>query len=138
MADKPKRPDILDFMKQFADNMNKQSDQTLREKMHQADTLAHLSELTPDDMLKEISEEWDALGMSATQLLVRAVTRPDPNEVAVRALIIAAYRCDAMSKLFNFIRTELDNGGSLFTVSDAHIAQARAAIDELLKRYMKP
>ena len=137
MADKPKKPDILDFMKQFADNMNKQSDQTLREKMRQADTLAHLSELTPDDMLKEISEEWDTLGISAAQLLVRAVTRPDPNEVAVRALIVAAYRCDAMSKLFNFIRTELDNGTSLFNITDAHIAQARTAIDELLKRYTK-
>lgn len=137
MANKPKKPDIIDFMKQFAENMNKVNDQTLREKMHQADTLAHLSELTPDAMLREISEEWDTLGMSAAQLLVRAVMHPDPSEVAIKALVIAAYRCDAMSKLFNFIRTELDDGGSLFNITDAHVAQARTAIDELVKRYMK-
>jgi hypothetical protein len=127
------KPDAKAFMKQF--EAHALEDETLSERFKQAETLARLSELSSRALLTELSNEWDTLGKSAAHLLVRALARAPQNPVAVRALIVSAYRCDVMSRMFEFIRDKID--AEIFTCSDQMLTEIQELTNKMLEQIRK-
>jgi hypothetical protein len=125
------KPDLASFMKQFKEHAS--DDRNMDERIRQAETLARLSELSSRGLLTELSDEWETLGKSAAHLLIRALVREPSNPVAVKALIVSAYRCDVMSRLFAFIRDTVDE--NIFECDadfrDAIEKATRKMLDEL-------